>query len=432
MTHTMLTGITILDLTRLLPGPYCSMILADLGANVIKIESHLLGDPTRMVPPHIGAQSCYFLSVNRNKKSIALNIRREAGRQIFLEMAREADVIIEGFRPGRAKRLGIGYDDVQALNPGIVYCSLSGYGQDGPLRDRPGHDINYAALAGLLDLLGLPGKEGALPGVQLADMAGALFAAIGILGALVARDRRGEGAYVDASMFDGALSLAIFSAAPLMGEEPLLEPRPEYLMGSFPCYNVYRTKDERRMTLGALEPVLWSDFCEAIGRRDLVARQFPDESEREAVISELRHVFAERTRAEWIEFLSDKNLACEPVNTIEEALSSPQVRDRGMVWEMDHPTAGRLKQIGLPLQSILRDREGLQNAASAIEGLRSSPGEARTVSPPPLLGQHTVEILQGLGYDDQAIEEFRARKVVSTPDDVSRRRTKTLESGGSG
>jgi len=417
-----LTGITILDLSRLLPGPYCSMILADLGANVIKIESHLLGDPTRMVPPHVGAQSCYFLSVNRNKKSIALNLRRAAGRQVFLEMAREADVIIEGFRPGRAKRLGIGYEDVQALKPDIVYCSLSGYGQDGPLRDRPGHDINYAALAGLLDLLSLPGKEGVLPGVQLADMAGALFAAIGILAALGARDRRGEGAYVDASMFDGALSLATFAAAPLMGEEPLSDPRLEYLTGSFPCYNVYRTKDERRMTLGALEPVLWSDFCEAIGRRDLVPKQFPHESEREAVISELQHVFVERTRAEWIEFLSDKNLACEPVNTIEEALSSPQVRERGMLWEMDHPTAGRLKQIGLPLRSVL----------STSEGLRSSPDEPRTAALPPLLGQHTVEILQGLGYDDQAIEELRARKVVSTPDDVSRRGTKTLESLGSG
>jgi len=268
-----------------------------------------------------------------------------------------------------------------------------------------------------LDLLGLPGEAGVMPDVQLADMSGALYATIGILAALVARDRHGGGAYVDVSMFDGVLSLATFAAATLMGEEPPADPKPRYLAGSLPCYNVYRTKDGRYMTLGALEPVLWSDFCEAIGRTDLVPGQVAQGAERKSVMSELRRVFAERTRAEWIKFLEGKDLACEPVNTIAEALSGVQVRDRSMVWDTEHPTAGHLKQIGLPLRSVL----------SASEGLRSSPDEPRTASPPPLLGQHTVEILQGLGYDDGAIEGLRAKRVVTTPEDIPSSRTKRLE-----
>ena len=406
----MLAGIKVLDLTRFLPGPYCSMILADLGAEVIKVESPVLGDPMRIVPPQVGGQSCYFMSINRNKKSIAFNLRRREGREIFLMLARTADVVIEGFKPAHSARLGIGYEHLQRVNPGVVYCSLSGYGQGGPYRDRPGHDINYVALAGMLDALGLPGDTVSMPGVQLADIGGALFAAIGILAALVGKRSPVSGAYVDASIFGAALSMMAFSAAASVCGGVLPQPKQSYLMGSFPCYNVYRTKDGRHMAVGALEPALWADLCEAIGREDLISKQFPEKTEQESVVSELGRIFARRTRAEWIEFLADKDVACEPVNTIEEALGTPQVTDRGMVLEIDHLTAGRLKLIGSPL--------------------RSSQYVPSRATPPPLLGQHTIEILQALGHDAETIRQLRATRVVATPEDVPLRRMRKLESLG--
>lgn len=391
---TTLTGIKVLDLSRMLPGPFCSMILADLGAEVIKVESHLVGDLMRRAPPYVGEESCYFMSVNRNKRSLALNLKRSEGREIFLQLAQTSDVIIEGFQPGHAKRLGIAYDDIQSRNPDIVYCSISGYGQEGPYGDRAGHNINYVALAGMLDLSGAPSAAPAVPGVQTADIGGALFAAIGILSALVARSRNGTGTYIDASLFHSTLSMMTFSAATLISSEAPVERRQRHLSGLYPCYNVYQTKDDRYMALGALEGVWWGDFCEAIGREDLIAAQFPPEGQRESVIAELRRIFAERTQEEWVDFFADKNLCCEPVNTLQEALTLPVVKDWGMLWDVEHPAAGRLQQIGSPL--------------------RSSAQSSQQIKPPPLLGQHTVEILQSLGYDDEEIQRLRAKRVVAT------------------
>ena len=402
-----LDGTTVLDLSRLLPGPFCSMILADLGADVIKVESTMLGDPTRAFPPRVGGEGCYFMSVNKNKRSIALNPRREEGREIVLRLAKSADVFLEGFRPGRAELLGLGYDEVTKQNPQIVYCSLSGYGQDGPLRDRAGHDINYMALGGMLDLLRAPDGAPLVPRVQHADISGgALYATIGILSALVARERSGTGSYVDASMFHGVVASLTFSAATYMSAAAEPQQGHPYLSGLYPCYNVYRTKDDRYMTLGALEPHFWADFCEAIGRKDLICKQFPPADEREAVVEELQRLFLGRTRAEWVDFLADKDVCCEPVNTLGEALDHPQVIERGMLADVDHPTAGPLRLIGLPFRGSGEDQ-----------------GE---VSPPPLLGQHTVEILEALGYDQAQIAELRARRVVATPADAASRPTRTL------
>jgi alpha-methylacyl-CoA racemase len=418
-----LTGIRVLDLSRLLPGPFCSMILADLGAEVIKVESHMVGDPARSTYPHVGGQSCYFMSINRNKKSLALNLRRTEGREVFLKLAGAADVIIEGFKPGRATSLGIGYDDIRPLNPGIVYCSLSGYGQSGPFKDRAGHNVNYVALAGMLDLMGLPGAAPVTPGVQLADIGGALFAAVGILSALVARSVRGTGTYVDASLFHSVVSMMTYSAATLISTEAPLEPRQPHLSGDLPCYNVYQTKDGRYMALGALEAVFWGDFCEAIGRNDLISKQFPEKAERESVISEMQSLFAQRTKAEWIQFFAEKNVCCEPVNTLEEALSTSVLMDRGMMWEVDHPTAGRLQQIGSPLRSVPRQAG---RTAEPSEGLQSLPSDSKAASPAPLLGQHTVEILESLGYEDETIQQLRTKRVVATPEDIAARRNRTL------
>jgi len=396
----MLRGIQVIDLSRMLPGPYCSMILADMGAQVIKVESPLLGDLLRRAPPFVGGESCYFMSVNRNKRSLALNLKRTEGREVFRRLVRGADVLIEGFQPGQAQRVGIGYQDMRVVNPRLVYCSISGYGQDGPYTDRAGHNVNYVALAGMLDLIRPVDEPPAIPGLQSADVGGALFAAIGILAALVARNESGVGAYIDASLFHSALAMTTFSAATLMSTEAPKERRQKHLSGECPGYNVYRTKDGRYMALGALETVWWVDFCQAVGRPELAAKQVPVDSEREAVLAEVQQLFAQRTQAEWIEFFADKNVCCEPVNTLEGALSHPAVTERGMIWPVDHPTAGRLSQIGLPLK-------GAESPA--------------TPTPPPLLGQHTVEILRSLGYDGAAIDQLRAKRVVSTPEDVQLR-----------
>jgi alpha-methylacyl-CoA racemase len=280
-----LSAVRVLDLSRLLPGPFCSLILADLGAEVIRVESHLVGDPMRLTEPKVGGESCYFMSLNRNKKSLAVNLKRDEGRQVFLRLAHTADVIIEGFRPGQAQSLGIGYDQVNTVNPGIVYCSLSGYGQEGPFRDRPGHDLNYVALAGLLDLLGSAGGNVSVPPVQLADLAGALFAAVGILAALVARGQTGQGGFVDTSLFHSALSLLSFSASTQMLPQVPKEKGSRYLLGAYPCYHLYATKDGRHMSLAALEPVFWADFCRSVGREDLIPRQFPAGGECAEVIT---------------------------------------------------------------------------------------------------------------------------------------------------
>lgn len=414
MTERVLANLKVLDLSIWLPGPYCSMILGDLGAEVIKVERRLMGDPSRHAHPFINHQSCHFLTLNRNKKSIALNLKRDKGRDILLKLAATADVVLESFKPGYVDEIGIGYKDVSESNPAIVYCSLSGYGQAGPYAQRAGHDINYAALAGLLDLMPPPGPP-ALPGTQIADLSGALFATIGILSALVKREQSGVGTYIDVSMLHSLTSFLSPSAAALLCDRPTQEGY-KYLAGRLPCYNVYRTRDGRHMALGAIEPAFWSDFCKAVGRKDLIAKQMPDEDEQESVIAEVQQVFAERTRDKWVEFFADKNVCCEPVNSLEEALGHPQIKHRGMIFYVDQPAAGRIRQIGSPIR-FSKDsnrhhsfhRQTSDQAGEDMHGLASLP---------PQLGQHTLEIMRGLGYGNEDIDRLRQEKVIATPNDT--------------
>ena len=393
MSEPLLQGLRVVDLSFWLPGPFCSQILADLGAEVIKVERRLMGDPMRLIEPTVDGTSLRFLLLNRNKKSLAVNLKQPPGRDIVRRLVATADVFLEGSAPGQLSKLGLGYPELSADNPRLVYCSLSGFGQYGPLAARAGHDITYAALAGLLDLLPPDGPP-ALPGLPLADLSGALFATIGILAALVRRGIGNQGVYVDVSMLDSAVSLLSASAAaPLLGAAAAETAR--FLAGFLPCYNLSRTRDGRWMALGAIEPVFWATFCRAVGRPDLIPKQIPAAGERQAVIDELGALFARRTQAEWVDFFSTQELCCEPVLSVEEALAHPQLRERGTVFYLDHPAAGRVTQLRVPIH------------------LTAEAGAASPPSPAPRLGQHTTEILLELGYAPGEIADLRRRRIIA-------------------
>src|SRR6185436_18722250 len=277
-----LDGIKVLDLTRLLPGAVATMMLGDFGADVLKIEEPGTGDPARHSRAGIKQPGAYFLVTNRNKRSLTLNLKTAAGQEIFLKLAQQADVVIESFRPGVMERLGVGYEILQQHNPRLIYCAITGYGQEGPYRTKPGHDVNYISTAGVLSVIGAKDGPPLIPGVQLADLAGgSLHAVIGVLLALQARERTGAGQMVDVSMMDGVLSLLYVpfasylanGAAPLRGNEGL--------SGKYACYQLYETKDGRYLSLGALEPKFWEHACRVLGREDFIARQFNNDAQPE-------------------------------------------------------------------------------------------------------------------------------------------------------
>jgi crotonobetainyl-CoA:carnitine CoA-transferase CaiB-like acyl-CoA transferase len=317
-----LQGLRVLDLSRLLPGGFCSLLLADFGADVIKVEDTGAGDYVRADPPA-------FLALNRGKRSISIDLKNPQGRDAFLRLARDADVLLESFRPGVMDRLGVGYERLREENPRLVYCAITGYGQDGPFAARAGHDTNYLARIGLLDLTGDPDGPPVQAAGQIADLGGgALMAAFGILAALRERDTSGEGQFVDVSMTDGALSWLAMDAARLLAGGPPPERGRAPLAGGLICYRPYRCADGW-VAFGALEPKFWRAWCEGAGRPELADRQF------EAVGSdthrEVEAVFAERTRAEWEAFNDEHDCCLEPVLTLDEALASELVRARGMV-----------------------------------------------------------------------------------------------------
>jgi alpha-methylacyl-CoA racemase len=384
-----LAGIRVLDLTRLLPGPVCTLHLADLGADVIKIEDTRAGDYARAIGAVPGKLSAFYRLVNRNKRSLALDLKDARGHAAFLALARGADIVVEGFRPGVMTALGLDYPVVAAVNPRIVYCSLSGYGQDGPRAQAAGHDINYLGYAGVLDQTGVRGGLPALSNVQIADLlGGATTAAIGILAAVVGALRTGRGRYIDVAMADASFAQQIFALAALE-ENGRLDARGDALLtGGVPCYGVYPTQDGRFLAVGALEEKFWRALCVAIGRPDLIAGQFARGAEGDRVRAELEAIFARASRADWVDRLAGVDCCVTPVLTLAEALADPQFAARKM---------------------IVADGEGLRQFAPPF---KLSDHEFAIARAAPAQGAHGVEILREAGLDDAAIETLVQANVV--------------------
>ncbi len=385
-----LEGIRVLDLTRLLPGPYCTMLLADLGAEVIKIETPGLGDYMRLIPPFIDnaetgeTVSTAYLMVNRNKKSVALNFRNRRGREVLLRLVEQVDVMIETFRPGAAAKWGIGYGALSAVNPRLVYCSLSGYGQSGPYKDRAGHDLNFLALTGLLAANGAAGGPPLPPAAQIADLGGGMLAAISILAALIGRDRTGKGQLLDVSLFDAALSWSsTMVGASYVAGKPIERGKMQ-LNGGMACYNVYETKDGKYLALGAIEPHFWSAFCKAVERPDLSGRAFDLDA-----IPNVAAIFRTRAFDEWLAFFGTIDACIEPVCDFGEVFENPQVKHRGLISQLEVPGMAPVPQIGSVF--VFADR------ASA---------------PPPRQGQHTREILARAGLSDADLASLNEAGVV--------------------
>jgi len=371
------------------------MVLADLGAEVIKIESPLepgAFPPGSGVSPHPqdeeGWKRAAYHPLNRNKKSMVLNLKSEEAVLAFYKLVERADIIVEGFRPGVVKRLRIDFETIAKLNPRIVYCSLSGYGQDGPYRDMPGHDINYISIGGALGLIGEPDGRPVIPLNFLGDYAGgALYAIIGILAALQARQKTGRGQYVDTAMTDGVISLLSMTAFDYFCEAKTTNRIESLISGRYPCYNTYETKDEKYISLGCIEAHFWESLCQLVGREDFVPHQYAEGEKKTEIHSYFKEFFRSRTRDYWFDELKDKNIPIAKVYTLGEVFSDPQVIHRQMLAEVEHSKLGKVKQVGIAVK------------------LSDTPGKIRSTAP--LLGDHTEEILQELGYNGEQIRDLR-------------------------
>ena len=397
-----LDGIRVLDLSRLLPGGFCTGLLADFGADVLKVEDTGLGDYVRWsLPRYEGAEesagSALFLALNRNKRSIRLNLKSEEGREVLLRLVRESDVLVEGFRPGVMDRLGVGYERLREENPALVYCAITGYGQDGPYRDRSGHDMNYLGLVGLLGLTGDRDGPPVQSGGQIADIGGgALMAAFGILAALHERERSGEGQLVDVSMTDGALSWLAMVAAQYLCDGRVPHRGTEMLNGGVACYLPYEASDGW-VSCAALEPKFWKAFCEGVERPDLLGHQFAKPgSDGHAQVAE---VFRGRSRDEWAAFNDEHDAMIEPILDVDEALDSELVRAREMVVSLDQPGLGEVRLLGHP-----------------VKFSRTAADPSR---PAPALGEHTEEVLRDAGLDGDELATLLESGAVAGTNDAA-------------
>jgi len=396
-----LGDVKVLDLTRLLPGGFCSLLLADLGAEVLKVEDTGMGDYIRWAPPYygsdeqqaLGTRSSLYLSLNRGKRSVRLDLKQEQGREALLRLVAGYDVVLDGFRPGVLDKLGVGYERLRETNPRIVYCAITGYGQDGPYAQRAGHDMNYLGLVGLLGLTGAKGGPPVQSAGQIADLGGgALMAAFGVMAALRERERSGEGQAVDISMADGALSWLAMVAGRYFCDGEVPRRGEQQLAGGLVCYLPYEAADGW-VTCGALEPKFWAAFCNGVDRPDLVEKQF-DAPGSEAW-EQVAEVFRSRTRDEWLAFNDEHDCCIEPVLDLDQALDSELVRTRGMVTAIEQPQLGTVRQLGNPLK------------------LSRTPADP--TRPAPAFGEHTDEVLAEVGYSAEEIAAMKDSGAAAGP-----------------
>jgi crotonobetainyl-CoA:carnitine CoA-transferase CaiB-like acyl-CoA transferase len=387
-----LEGLRVLDLTRLQPGNYATMLMADLGADVIKLEEPGRGDYVRWWPPMVGLMSAAHRILNRNKRSVTVNLRHAEGANLLLRLVSQTDVLIESFRPGVMDRLGVGYSRLSEVNPKLIYAALTGYGQDGPYRDRAGHDINYIALAGVLDKTGLPKGPPALPSVQLADLSGAMMAVIGVLAAVFRRESTGEGEFVDVSMLEVAISWLALQLAPWLAGEPEPDRGAAYLSGGYPSYRVYECADGKYLSVGALEPQFWEGLCRALGLDQLALEPIPDPERRREIHQIFEETFKSQPRRHWVELLSPIDACVAPVNSFEEMAADPQVLARRMLVDRAIPEAPAWRELGMAVR------------------LKREPGASRL--PAPELGEHNREIFGDLGLSPSDLDHLAAQGAI--------------------
>jgi formyl-CoA transferase len=392
-----LSGVRVLDLTRVVAGPYCSMFLGDLGADVVKIEQPGAGDDTRgWGPPFAGGESAYYLCINRNKQSLTLDLKSQRAVELLRDLVKAADVIIENFRPGTMERLGLGEKELRELNPRLIYASLTGFGADGPMSDWPGYDLIVQAWGGLMSITGTPEGEPVKVGVAIIDLVAGLMLGKAVAAALFAREKIGVGQRIDTSLLEAEVaSLINVGSNYLVGGK--VPTRWGNAHPNIVPYQNFQTADGY-LVIGVASEVIWKRFCEAIGQRDLINDpRFADNSKRvenrRELIAILSKTFLQRRNDAWFKLLTDAEVPCAPVQTIDQVFQAPQVLQRDMLIEIDHPTAGKVRMAGIPVKFSV------------------TPASVRM--PPPLLGEHNDEILESwLGLSADSIDELRKEKVI--------------------
>lgn len=399
-----LENITILDLTRLLPGPYCTMILADLGANVIRVEDPRFpySNPPPLFQKGRYRESAFNWILMRNKKSMTLNLKKPEALTIFHELVKNADVVIDTYRPKVMEKLKIDYSTLSKINPSIICASLTGYGQDGPYEQLPGHDLNYLAICGILEQNKDRKKtqdknknKPIVPGMQCADIGGALVCAIGILGAILQRDNNPDklGQYVDVAMLDSVFSFIPMTAAHSFIKDVNEEIKGENILhGDFPFYTVYRTKDDEFLSIGAIELKFWQELCRGLGREDLIPKQTVQGKEKEELFNDLEQEFLKKTQQEWMDIFKNYDTCVMPVKDFDEACEDPQIKERKMIVELKHPKLGKIRNVAPPIK-YSRTPLTIRNLA-------------------PKTGQHTIDILKTLNYSEEEIKQFKRKKII--------------------
>ena len=392
-----LEGIRVLDLTRALAGPFCTLMLGDNGADVIKVEMPGSGDDTRKWgPPFIGEESAYFLSINRSKRSLTLNLREPQAKEIFLKLAESSDVVVENFTPGVMERFGLGYDEVKQTNPKIVYCSISGFGQDGPYRNRPAYDQIMQGISGLMSITGEPDGEPQKIGIAVTDIGAGMWSAFAIMAALHHREQHGEGQYIDISMMDAQVAWLTYQAAYFFANgEP-----PKRMGAAHPTlvpYQAFMCQDGKYINVAVGSERIWGRFCQGVHREDLqndpeYAVNSDRVRNRAKLVPMLQEYFLTRPVADWVEDLQEANVPCGPINDLADVFADPQVLARNMYLEIPHPTLGSIKQTGLPIKFSL------------------TPGGLDRH--PPLLGEHNQEILQDLGYSVAQVDKMKENAII--------------------